>query len=446
MSMAGPHVEGQRSNSLEVTMKRYRSLGLTSALGAFALAVMAGACSSSEDDDGGFNTSGKSGTTGGTTSSGGTPNGLTGGTPNGLTGGSVSTGTGGGTSTGTGGSVTGSGGSKAAACNGVPYTGVVDTTSGEMCGVQFEDEAVRKPVDMFIMMDRSSSMLYTVPNSTDTRWSAFQAGMEQFVQEASMQDLRAGINFFGASKFGGEDAVDCNVDGYATPKVEIAQVSENGDDLIAAIVANQPAGLTPTLPALKGAVQHAKDWLTSGRNEGRAVVVVLVTDGYPTQCQSPVSIQEIAEVSKNAFDVDHIRTFVIGLAAGFNLNTIAQAGGTESATLLDENEPTQGLVDALINITDTNVRCDYDIPVPPDGMEFDRDLVKVLFTPMSSGREEIPRIDSAGACSINPNGGWYYDNPLDPKQIRVCPCTCSRINQAGAISVSLGCAPIPGIR
>jgi len=433
-------------------MKRNRSLGLTSAIGAFALVVMTGACSSKDDDDGGFNASGKSGASGGSTSSGGTPNGLTGGTPNGLTGGTPnglgggSSSQGGSVSSGTGGSVTGSGGSKAQACSGLPYTGSVDTTSGKTCGVQFEQEAVRKPVDMFIMMDRSSSMLYTVPNSTVTRWSAFQEGMEQFVQEASMQDLRAGINFFGASRWGGEDAIDCDVDGYATPKVEIAQVSENGEELVAAIVANQPAGLTPTMPALQGAVQHAKDWLTSGRNEGRAVVVVLVTDGYPTQCNMPISIQAIAEVSKEAFEVDHIRTFVIGLAAGFNLNTIAQAGGTENATLLDENEPTQGLVDALINITDTKIACDYDIPTPPEGMEFDRDLVQVLFTPMSSGREEIPRIDSAAACSINPNGGWYYDNPLDPKQIRVCPCTCSRINQAGSISVSLGCSPTPGIR
>jgi hypothetical protein len=330
----------------------------------------------------------------------------------------------------------------------VPYTGSVDKSTGEKCGVQSEQEAVRKPVDMFIMMDRSSSMLYNVPNSNPpvTRWSAFQAGMEQFVSEASKEDLRAGINFFGLSKFGGDDAVDCSVADYAKPKVEIAQVMDNGPALVAAIVANQPAGFTPTLPALKGAIQHTKDWIASGKNEGRAVVAVLVTDGFPTQCQDPVSIQEIADVAKEAYDTQHIRTYVIGLAAGFNLNTIAQAGGTESATLLDENEPTSDLVNALINITDTKINCDYNIPVPPDGTEFISDKVQVIFSPMSSGKEEIPRIDSAASCGVNPNGGWYFDNPSDPKQIRVCPCTCSRINQAGTVSITLGCEPIPGIR
>jgi hypothetical protein len=434
-------------------MNRYRTFGLKSVAGALTLALAASACSSNtgeDDDSGGGNVTGKGGSTsvgtGGTPNGqGGTPNGL-GGTPNGL-GGSGNRGGATGTTGGAISSGTGGGSSQAPACKGVPYTGSVDMETGKMCGVEFEQEAVRKPVDMFIMMDRSSSMLYTVPNSNPqvTRWSAFQAGMEDFVAAASKQDLRAGINFFGLSKFGGED-LDCSVPDYATPKVEIAQVADNGADLIAAIVENQPAGLTPTLPALQGALQHTKDWIASGKNEGRAVVTVLVTDGYPTQCQSPVSIKEIADVAKDAFDNQHIRTFVIGLAAGFNLDTIAQAGGTVSATLLDEDEPTSDLVDALINITDSKIACDYDIPVPPDGTEFIQDKVQVIFTPMGSAEEEIPRIDSASACGVNPNGGWYFDSPTNPKQIRVCPCTCSRINQAGSVRISLGCEPVPGIR
>lgn len=429
-------------------MIRYRSFGLRSAVGALTLAFVASACSSSGDDDDDSGSGNKTSTGGSSVGNGGS-NGTTGGTPNGLSGGAKSAG--GNVGTSTGGSVSsGTGGTSSTsvpACDGLPYTGI-DMTTGKMCGVQFEQEAVRKPVDMFIMMDRSSSMLYPVPNSNPsvTRWSAFQAGMEQFVSEASKEDLRAGINFFGLSKFGGEDAVDCSVPDYATPKVEIAQVSENGADLVDAIVANQPAGFTPTLPALQGALEHTKDWIASGKSEGRAVVAVLVTDGYPTQCQDPVSIKEIADVAKDAFDTDHIRTFVIGLAAGFNLDTIAQAGGTVSATLLDENEPTSALVDALINITDTKIACDYDIPVPPADTEFVQDKVQVIYTPMAAAEQEIPRIESAASCGSNPNGGWYFDNPSNPKQIRVCPCTCARFNKAGSVRISLGCEPIVGIR
>ncbi|HWA74302.1 MAG TPA: vWA domain-containing protein [Polyangiaceae bacterium] len=426
-------------------MKRHYLLGFAPVALALSIGLIAGGCSSKgdDDDDSGSGRGGSGSTTGGTAArTGGTSSMTTGGTVGTNTGGSVGTGKGGTVGTSTGGTSTG----KAPSCDGVPFTGTLDPVSGMMCGIDSETEAVAIPVDMYIMMDRSSSMLYTVPNSTETRWAAFEKGMRQFVMEASGQDLRAGIGFFGASVFGGEDAVDCNVDNYATPKVEIGAMADVGPELINAIIDNQPAGLTPTLPALTGAVQHAKEWKASGKNMNRKVVVVLVTDGYPTQCQSPVSITDIAKVAKDAFDNDQIRTYVIGLAAGFNLNTIAQAGGTESATLLDEAEPTSSLVDALTNITDTKVSCEFEIPEPSAGMEIDKDKVRLVWTPQSAAEQEIPRVDNFGNCAVNPNGGWYYDNPANPKRIFVCPCTCSQIGKAGRLRVSVGCSPTFGIR
>jgi hypothetical protein len=422
-------------------MKRYVSLGLTTVATSLLMAIAVSACSSSGDDDDTFG--GSSGST--STTSGGAMSTFGGASAGGATstnhGGASSTTGGSGSITGGTGSTTG-GVSNANACNGVAYTGGTDPMKG--CAIEAEQEAVGIPVDMYIMMDRSSSMLNTVPNTNITRWDAFLAGMQDFVTQSSMKDLRAGINFFGASQFGGDDTVDCNISNYATPKVEIAQVSENGAALIEAMNANQPAGLTPTYPALKGAVQHAKDWIAAGSNKGRAVVVVFVTDGYPTQCD-PLTIAEISAVAKDAFDTSHIRTFVIGLAAAFNLDAIALAGGTKSATLLDEGEPTSSLVDALSNITETNVACEYEVPTPPAMTEIDVNRVQLIFTPQSGAKQEIPRIENAGACAINPNGGWYYDNPTNPKRIYVCPCTCSRINTAGSLRVSIGCEPTPGI-
>lgn len=426
-------------------MKRQYLLGFAPVALALSIGVIASGCSSSGDDDddsgGNSGTGGAKSGTGGATSLTGGFTSSTGGVRS-SSGGSLGSGTGGTVGSSTGGST----GSKAAACNGVPFTGMVNPTTGDMCGIDQESEAVAIPVDMYIMMDRSSSMTYVVPNSTETRWSAFEKGMRQFVMEASTQDLRAGIGFFGASIFGGDDAIDCKMENYATPKVEIGQVADVGQDIVDAIVANQPAGLTPTLPALTGAVEHAKAWKAAGKNMGRKVVVVLVTDGYPTQCQSPVLISEIADVARAANDDEQIRTYVIGLAAGFNLNTIAQAGGTESATLLDENEPTSSLVDALTNITDTKVACEFEIPAPTVGMEIDKEKVQLIFTPQSAAEQEIPRLDNAGNCALNPNGGWYYDNPANPKRIIVCPCTCSQIAKAGRLRVTVGCSPTFGIR
>jgi len=71
--------------------------------------------------------------------------------------------------------------------------------------------------------------------------------------------------------------------------------------------------------------------------------------------------------------------------------------------------------------------------------------VQVTYTSADESREEVPRISDFSACSRNPNGGWYYDNPAAPTQILVCPCTCSRF-EAGRVDVALGCKPSVGIR
>ncbi len=440
-------------------MKAHYSFRLLPAALALSFLAVSQGCSSNDDDDGG----GWSGTTGLTF--GGSANAQGGANSTGATSSTGSTASRGGGSngtgstTGTGSTGSGSGGSgntgnggKTAACEGVPYeessSAGGDDGSGEGCMLQFEQEAVSIPVDLYIMMDRSVSMNNEVPNSDPviTRWDAIREAMEQFVEQASAEDLRAGINFFGASRYGGDDAVDCDVDGYATPKVEIAQIADVGADLVAAIEENVPAGLTPTLPALQGAVKHAKDWVESGEADGRAVVVVLVTDGYPTQCQKPVSIPELEAVAKEAWESSKIRTYVVGLDAGFNLDSIARAGGTQSATLLDEGEPASSLVDALLGITNRQISCNYDLPQPPDDMVVDKDKVQVLFTPSKGAQVEIPRVGSSASCDRSANGGWFYDNPNDPKSISLCPCSCTRVQKAGHVNVTVGCAPTFEVR
>jgi hypothetical protein len=442
-------------------MKPFSVGFLSSTLALSLAAAIAGCSSSGDDDDAGFGQGGvkvgQGGSGNGTSTGTGGSSSTNGGTSSakgGTTGSGNGTSTGGSSSSSKGGS-TGNGG-KAAACEGVPYhetSSAAGAGSEDACVFQFEQEAVSIPVDMFIMMDHSSSMLTEVPNTNPviTRWDAFTTAMQQFIDEASKEDLRAGINFFGASRFGGDDDVDCNVDNYANFKVEAAQVADNGADLLQSINDNQPSGYTPTLPALQGAVRHAKDWVASGKNEGRAVVVVLVTDGFPTQCQPAhgdqmISIPEIAAVAQDGWDTAKIRTYVLGLAGDFNLNAIARAGGTDTATLIDEGEPTSSLVDALLSITDKKVSCNYDLPKPDDDTVVDKDKIQVLFTPNVGEKIEIPRIDSSSLCDKAANGGWFYDNPSDPKSIALCPCSCSRVSKAGRLNVTVGCAPTFGIR
>ena len=321
-------------------------------------------------------------------------------------------------------------------------TGDTGDTASEVCnGVSVEAEAV--PVDVFILMDRSQSMGLAVKGSSMTRWEALHAAVQSFAQNPNAGGIRAGIGFFSLSG-GADDSLDCNPDGYAAPSVPIGLLSKIGPNLAAAMDRVTPGGLTPTVPALQGAIDYARTWALA--NPGRATTVVLVTDGFPTQCDN--APEHISEAAKAGYDsAEHIRTFVIGVGdvAKYNLNNYARAGGTKTAYLTDGGDVTNTFVQALNNVTNRALACEYQLPPPPEGMKLDTAKVQVLYTPASGDPEEVPSISSLSACANNPNGGWYYDNPDSPSKISVCPCTCSRL-QAGRVDVQLGCKPRLGLR
>jgi hypothetical protein len=330
------------------------------------------------------------------------------------------------------------------ACPGLPFEGEGGEAGAGISacrGISFEAEPV--PVDLFLMMDRSDSMKNLDPGSGLTRWEVLRDAVGAFIDGASDEDIRVGLGLFGRTG-GNDDTLDCNADYYATPKVEIGELADVGADVLAAMDAVRPGGLTPTGPALQGALAHAAQWAVGAT--GRATAVVLVTDGYPTQCE-PLAVASIADLAEAAHLAEpYVRTYVIGLAADFNLDAIALSGGTHSAYLVDEGNPAESFVAALRNVSNTKLACRYEIPPAPSAtMQVNFDEVQVTYTAGDMSVEEVPRIYDLEACARNPNGGWYYDDPAAPTQILVCPCTCARF-EAGRVDVAVGCKPRVGIR
>jgi hypothetical protein len=222
-------------------------------------------------------------------------------------------------------------------------------------------------------------------------------------------------------------------------------LSESGGDIVTAMETRIPDGLTPAAPALRGAIDYAREWAADHR--GRATVVVFVSDGFPTMCEGGVlTLASLLSASKAGIEGSPpIRTFAIGLGADQNLHNIARSGGTNQAFLVEFENIATDFVNALLNITNSKVGCQFDLPEPTGtNVELDKDKVQFVYTPASGEAEEVPRIESAAACDRNPNGGWYYDNPASPSLISVCPCTCSRL-QAGTIDLRLGCKPRIGL-
>jgi hypothetical protein len=240
----------------------------------------------------------------------------------------------------------------------------------------------------------------------------------------------------------------CTSANYATPAVEVAPLPGAAASLIASLNLHDPTGLTPTAGALSGALSHAAT--LAAANPMHRVVVVLATDGFPTEC-TPVDIPGVANLaSMAAARSPSILTFVIGVFAQaetadaqMNLDALARAGGTNAAFVINTGQNvTAAFQSALNSIRTTALACEYGIPQPEAG-RLDYGKVNVQFTSGSGQKTTIGYVGSAAACAAQ--GGWYYDSdPASggtPTKIVVCDSTCTnfKADPNGSVRILLGC-------
>jgi hypothetical protein len=220
-------------------------------------------------------------------------------------------------------------------------------------------------------------------------------------------------------------------------------------------------GLTPTGPALTGALQQASTWAKA--HTDHQVVAVLATDGVPT---IKTSGQYCAAITDTTVDADinavinvagggyrslpSISTFVIGVASPDDvaagapdvLNAIAKAGGTTQAFIVDTQKDVQTeFRNALNKIRQAGLSCDLAIPKPAAGEKLDYNLVNVSFDD-GSGAKTLGNVKSEADCGNEAR--WYYDvDPAvgAPTRILTCPAACDAFQKTdmGSVKIVLGC-------
>ncbi len=122
---------------------------------------------------------------------------------------------------------------------------------------------------------------------------------------------------------------------------------------------------------------------------------------------------------------------------------IAATGGVEGNLCDQQFQPIFQAVAQQV-IGGASLACSYQIPPPPPGESFDRDEVNVEFEDDSGSELVIGRVDSEADCATV-SDGWYYDDPIDPQRILVCPQTCDKIQsfETGKVAIKFGCETIP---
>lgn len=330
--------------------------------------------------------------------------------------------------------------------NGVPSGATIGEIgpkgTGSACVSQVAS-ADLAPTNLVFIYDKSGSMGDAATGfDPAAKWIPVGTGMKEFFSDPYSQTLRASLQFFPLA----DDtiATTCAYP-YATPTVALTNASDG--TIASAIDATKPSGGTPTLPALQGAIAYAQQVATD--RPGDKTAVVLVSDGEPgfydgnafvPGCQDN-DVAHAAAAAKAAFESAHpIPTYVIGVGQKLAaLNSIAAAGGTKSAVIVDTADPAKTKLDivaALAAIRKSEVSCDFSIPPAPAGEELDPYAVNVVLA-KADGTENV--VGYSKDCAVE--GGWRYDDPAAPKRILLCTasCTDARASSLGKVSIAFGC-------
>jgi hypothetical protein len=348
--------------------------------------------------------------------------------------------------------ITGAGGAGGGTTGGTGGAGGGVIIDGDAACVAEPRAGEQIPLDLFFMVDKSGSMTCPVgqqgmnctngqmPPPAVNRWTSLKDALFEFTNSTASAGLGVGMGFF--PQLNGNQ-LRCNPQDYSTPAAAIAALPGAAGGVQAALNAQMPAGSTPTVPALSGAIQYATGYAQT--HPGRTVAIIFASDGVPTECtNNNNNIAGAAAVAQAAaMGTPPIRTYVLGVGPRLdNLNEIAVAGGTQKAHLIESGGSAE-LIAALNEIRKNALTCDYQIPVIP-GRPLDLNFVniKVRVGAPPASEQQILRVDSAAQCGAQ--GGWYFDNPSAPTRIQLCPTTCDPLlkTTGSGLTVLIGCKSV----
>jgi len=271
----------------------------------------------------------------------------------------------------------------------------------------------RKRLDVYLLLDNSASLLLS--------WPAILDGLSAFFDDPESRGIGVGLQLFGAA---------CEPEAYATPRVPIAPLPNNATALRNALPP-LPVESTSTLPALRGAITHARQWAST--HPDTDTVVLLVTDALPAECDPVDYTQQLTQLAQDALQgTPSIRTFVVGIGAFEAATQIALAGGTDpitSATEAMKDRILEGLRSMRTNAQPCSYTWPEDLPNQPKTITYQ--------TPQN---EAQPLIQHPGPQDCQDQQQAYYlETNTTPNQLTTCPYTCQTLSTNTQLKLRTTC-------
>lgn len=116
---------------------------------------------------------------------------------------------------------------------------------------------------------------------------------------------------------------------------------------------------------------------------------------------------------------------------------VAQTNGVSGNLCLQDFAPVWDRLSQYI-VETSPLACTWEIPPPEEGV---LDPTRVNLALTIDGQDlPLGYVDSAARCQ-DVEDGWYYDDPISPTEVLVCPSTCERFQKAenARVRILFGC-------
>jgi len=313
--------------------------------------------------------------------------------------------------------------------------GVADGCAGEV----YEGESV--PLDLYLMFDQSGSMSTKVDEKTGaTRMDVVRASVKAFLEDKESIGLGVGIGYFGHQPL---RETTCDPDDYATANVEIGALPDATDALLSSLDDREPTGETPTGAAIRGACDYVAGY--KSENAGRNPAILLVTDGEPkaplSEAVCAPTLDDAVLAAQQCYEEQGIRIYVLGVGPSLtNLTVIAEAGGTETAFLADQDNAEQVLEAFMAVRYAAQLPCELKVDTEAlVGREIELNDSTVAYLDFGCEYRGVDAVSGKAECGDE--GGWYFDDPDEPSRIHLCDVTCGDVKSQGRqLYYSIGCS------
>ncbi len=325
-------------------------------------------------------------------------------------------------------------------------SGGIDT-GNECAAISDTAEVGIQPADILVVVDNSGSM---------TMEAAFvQANMNTFSSQIFLANIDAHVVLISSSDQGFGDA------GVCLPPPLGSGSCPNDSNPPTYLHIDDEVGSSNSLQKI---LEHSATWLPQFRpTASKHIIVVSDDDSSISAVDFDTMFRAIDPSLENYVfhaivapdDPDPLDCALPGaqcceglipISADIGqvyIDLINQTGGVFGDLCSQNFAPVFDQVSMQV-VSGATLACEYQIPPPPDGEEFNPDQVNVEFEDGAGGVLQVGYVDSPADCA-GVDDGWYYDDPLAPTSIIVCPQTCAQIQSFSGASVSIqfGCATIP---